>query len=83
MEYKQGIPSGFRLGYGSILESYVEKVVTSTLPGADNMSPKLTRRVKMGNQSIVLTGILPKSEIASKPIWQSGSGKTTLLLVLV
>ena len=53
-------------------ESYVEKVVTSTLPGVDNMSPKLTRRVKIGNQNVVLTGILPKSEIASKPIWQKG-----------
>jgi len=51
-------------------ESYVEKIVTSTLPGVDNMSPKLTRRVKIGNENIVLTGILPKSEIASKPIWQ-------------
>jgi putative ABC transport system permease protein len=53
-------------------ESFVEKVVTSTLPGVDNMSPKLTRRVKIGNQNVVLTGILPKSEIASKPIWQKG-----------
>lgn len=53
-------------------ESYVEKIVTSTLPGVDNMSPKLTRRVKIGNENIVLTGILPKSEIASKPIWQQG-----------
>jgi putative ABC transport system permease protein len=53
-------------------ESYVEKIVTSTLPGVDNMSPKLTRRVKIGNHNVVLTGILPKSEIASKPIWQSG-----------
>jgi putative ABC transport system permease protein len=53
-------------------ESYVEKIVTSTLPGVDNMSPKLTRRVKIGNENIVLTGILPKSEIASKPIWQRG-----------
>src|SRR5674476_250443 len=52
-------------------ESYVERIVTSTLPGVDNLSPKLTRRVKIGNESIVLTGILPKSEIASKPIWQS------------
>lgn len=51
-------------------EEYVEKIVTSTLPGVDNMSPKLTRRVKIGNENIVLTGILPKSEIASKPIWQ-------------
>ncbi|MCK9156614.1 MAG: ABC transporter permease [Paludibacteraceae bacterium] len=53
-------------------ESYVEKVVTSSLPGVDNMSPKLTRRMKIGNENIVLTGVLPKSEIASKPIWQTG-----------
>jgi putative ABC transport system permease protein len=56
-------------------ESYVEKIVTSTLPGVDNMSPKLTRRVKVGNENIVLTGILPTNEIASKPIWQQ-SGLT-------
>lgn len=53
-------------------ESYVDKLVTSTLPGVDNLSPKLTRRVTIGDQKIVLTGILPKSEIASKPIWQTG-----------
>src|SRR5664279_1483354 len=53
-------------------ESYVEKIATSTLPGVDNMSPKLTRRVQLENGNIVLTGILPKSEIASKPIWQQG-----------
>jgi len=53
-------------------ESYVEKIVTSTLPGVDNMSPKLTRRIKIGGKNVVLTGILPKSEIASKPIWQNG-----------
>ncbi len=53
-------------------ESYVERIVTSTLPGVDNLSPKLTRRVKIGTANIVLTGILPKSEIASKPIWQQG-----------
>ena len=49
---------------------YVERILTSTIAGVDNMSPKLTRRVKVGNQMIVLTGILPKSEIASKPLWQ-------------
>lgn len=56
----------------TIPEEYVEKIVTSTLPGVDNLSPKLTRRVKIGDSSVVLTGILPKSEIASKPIWQQG-----------
>ncbi len=54
---------------------YVERILTSTISGVDNMSPKLTRRVKVGEQSVVLTGILPKSEIASKPLWQS-SGLT-------
>jgi len=50
---------------------YVERILTSAISGVDNMSPKLTRRVKVNGQSIVLTGILPKSEIASKPLWQS------------
>jgi len=52
-------------------EDYVERIVTSTLPGLDNLSPKMTRRVKIGEYNIVLTGILPASEIASKPIWQT------------
>ena len=57
-------------------ENYVERLVTSTISGVDNISPKLTRRVKIGDgSSIVLTGILPKSEIASKPIWQQGGLK--------
>ncbi len=50
---------------------YVERILTSTLQGVDNLSPKLTRRVTINGQSIVLTGILPSSEIASKPLWQS------------
>jgi putative ABC transport system permease protein len=50
---------------------YVERILTSTLQGVDNLSPKLTRRVNIQGQSIVLTGILPASEIASKPLWQS------------
>lgn len=52
-------------------EDYVEKVVTSTLPGVDNLSPKLTRRVTVGKEKVVLTGILPKNELASKPLWQT------------
>jgi len=55
----------------TVPEGYVERIVTSNLPGVDNLSPKLTRRVKIGEYTIVLTGILPKSEIASKPIWQT------------
>ena len=52
-------------------EGYVERLATSMLPGVDNLSPKLTRRVKVGDVPIILTGILPASELASKPIWQS------------
>lgn len=52
-------------------EDYVERIVTSGLPGVDNLSPKLTRRIKINDQSVVLTGILPASEIAAKPLWQT------------
>jgi putative ABC transport system permease protein len=50
---------------------YVERILTSSLQGVDNLSPKLTRRVNINGQNIVLTGILPSSEIASKPLWQN------------
>jgi putative ABC transport system permease protein len=52
-------------------EDYVERLATSMLPGVDNLSPKLTRRVEVNGVPIVLTGILPANELASKPIWQS------------
>lgn len=54
-------------------EEYVERIATSTLPGVDNMSPKLSRKIKIGAVPIILTGILPKQELASKPIWQSSA----------
>ncbi|MHC5010401.1 MAG: ABC transporter permease [Planctomycetota bacterium] len=50
---------------------YVERVLTSALPGVDNLSPKLTRRMEVGGRPVVVTGILPANEISSKPIWQS------------
>jgi putative ABC transport system permease protein len=52
-------------------EEYVERVATSNIKGVDNLSPKLTRKVDCKGQKIVLTGILPKNELASKPIWQN------------
>jgi len=52
-------------------EEYVERIATSTIAGVDNMSPKLTRRITLNGQKFVLTGILPKNELASKPIWQN------------
>jgi len=52
-------------------EGYVERIVSSSLQGVDNLSPKLSRRVKIGGSSFVLTGILPANEVAAKPLWQS------------
>ena len=51
-------------------EEYVDRIVSSNLQGVDNLSPKLTRRIKIGAENIVLTGILPKNEVTSKPLWQ-------------
>ena len=55
----------------TIPEDYVERILSSTLPGVDNLSPKLTRRIKVNEIPVILTGVLPASEMASKPIWES------------
>lgn len=52
-------------------EEYVERIATSMIPGVDNMSPKLSRRIEIEGSSVILTGILPANELASKPIWQA------------
>ncbi len=52
-------------------EEYVERIATSMIPGVDNMSPKLSRRIEIEGLSVILTGILPANELASKPIWQA------------
>ncbi len=52
-------------------EDYVERIASSMIPGVDNMSPKLTRRIEITGSSAILTGILPANELASKPIWQA------------
>ena len=52
-------------------EEYVERIATSMIPGVDNMSPKLSRRIEIDGSSATLTGILPANELAAKPIWQA------------
>jgi putative ABC transport system permease protein len=52
-------------------EEYVDRLTNSMLPGVDNLSPRLTRRIKVNNIPVILTGILPANELASKPIWQT------------
>lgn len=55
---------------------YVERILTSDVKGVDNLSPKLTRRISIAGKKFVFTGIQPKNEIASKPLWlNTGFGK--------
>ena len=51
-------------------EEYVERMVTSALLGVENISPKLTRRREVEGHKLVVTGLLPENEVASKPTWQ-------------
>jgi len=51
-------------------ESYVDAITSSDLKGVDNLSPKLSLPVTLSGRKFILTGILPKSELASKPAWQ-------------
>ena len=55
----------------TIPEEYIERIVNSTIPGVDNLMPKLSRRIEISGINLVLSGIIPKNELASKPIWQT------------
>lgn len=58
---------------GEIPEEYVTLLTTSNLEGLDNLSPKLSMPVNIGDKTVTLTGILPKNEFQSKASWQ-GAG---------
>lgn len=58
---------------GELPEEYVTLLTTSNLEGLDNLSPKLSIPVKIGEAQATLTGILPKNEFQSKACWQ-GAG---------
>lgn len=58
---------------GEIPEEYVTLLTTAQLEGLDNLSPKLSVPVKIGEKQVTLTGILPKNEFFSKASWQ-GAG---------
>jgi putative ABC transport system permease protein len=55
-------------------EEYVDRITTSSLQGVDNLSPKLTVPITVGEARVHLTGILPKNEFASKPGWADTGG---------
>lgn len=52
-------------------EDYVDRITDSAIEGVDNLSPRLSARMDVGGLPLVITGILPKNELASKPIWQT------------
>ena len=54
-------------------EEYVGRLAMSDLQGLDNLSPKLSFPVKVGQKDFTLTGILPKNEFQAKAAWQ-GAG---------
>ncbi len=56
-----------------IPEEYVMRLVMSDIQGLDNLSPKLSLPVKVRNQNVTLTGILPKDEFQAKAAW-AGAG---------
>lgn len=56
-----------------IPEEYVTTLATSDLQGLDNLSPKLSVPVTVGNRTLTLTGILPKEEFQAKAAW-AGAG---------
>jgi putative ABC transport system permease protein len=58
---------------GELPEEYVTLLTASNLEGLDNLSPKLSVPVNIGEKQVTLTGILPKNEFQSKASWQ-GAG---------
>ncbi len=58
---------------GELPEEYVTTLAMSNLEGLDNVSPKLSIPVEVGDKKVTLTGIMPKSEFAAKASWK-GAG---------
>jgi putative ABC transport system permease protein len=56
-----------------IPEEYVSMLTQSDLQGLDNLSPKLSIPITVGERNFTLTGILPKDEFQAKAAW-AGAG---------
>ena len=54
-------------------EEYVTRLALSDVQGVDNLSPKLSVPVRIGERAFTLTGILPKNEFQAKAAWR-GAG---------
>lgn len=54
----------------TISEDYIETLANSKLKGVENLSPKLSSKVTLGEKEYILTGILPINEIKAKESWE-------------
>lgn len=55
---------------GTLLEEHVSTVLLANLTGVEKLSPKLCTSVKVGGKDIILTGVLPQSEMNTQA-WQT------------
>jgi putative ABC transport system permease protein len=56
---------------GTLLEEHVSTVLLANLAGVEKLSPKLCTSVKVGGEDVILTGVLPQSEMNTQAAWQS------------
>jgi putative ABC transport system permease protein len=54
----------------TVSEDYISILANSKLEGVENLSPKLSSKVKLGEKEYILTGILPINEIKAKESWE-------------
>ena len=52
-------------------EEYVTRIALAQKVGVEELVPKLSMTVPYGGQSLVITGVLPRTEFQKKSAWQS------------
>lgn len=55
----------------SLPEEYVTRITLAQKVGVEELAPKLSVPAKLGDTSIVVTGVLPRTEFYKKSAWQS------------
>lgn len=55
----------------SLPEEYVTRITLAQVVGVEELAPKLSVPAELGGESIVVTGILPRTEFYKKSAWQS------------
>lgn len=55
----------------SLPEEYVTRITLAQLVGVEELAPKLTVPAEVRGESVIVTGILPRTEFYKKSAWQS------------